>query len=193
MRRGAGRRRAGPESPFPSAIGGADKRRRAAARVDECHGRVRPRALRLRTRLEKGRLRAAERSDARGLPSLRPGQPGPCCDPVRGDVSLPAKPSILCSFGLRFTDWVRDVAAPLTFAYTGQKLVEIETGQDFACTARYDKPGALPSEHAKGDAIDLVSFVLADKRRMTVKALGPLVRSANDSLRLFHDGPGPGR
>ena len=37
-----------------------------------------------------------------------------------GDVSLPAKPSMLCSFGLKFTDWVRDVAAPLTFAYTGQ-------------------------------------------------------------------------
>jgi hypothetical protein len=75
-----------------------------------------------------------------------------------GDVSLPAKPSMLCSFGLRFTDWVRDVAAPLTFA----------------CTARYDKPG-LPSEHAKGDAIDVVSFVLADKRRVTVKDPDPLV------------------
>src|SRR5690242_14011802 len=24
-----------------------------------------------------------------------------------GDVSLPAKPSMLCSFGLKFTDWVR--------------------------------------------------------------------------------------
>jgi hypothetical protein len=38
-----------------------------------------------------------------------------------------------------------------------------------------DEIGALPSEHAKGDAIDVVSFVLADKRRVTVKALGPLV------------------
>ena len=33
-----------------------------------------------------------------------------------GDISLPAKPSMLCSFGLKFTDWVRDVAAPLTLA-----------------------------------------------------------------------------
>ena len=92
-----------------------------------------------------------------------------------GDVSLPAKPSMLCSFGLKFTDWVRDVAAPLTFAYTGQKLVEVETGPGFRCTARYDKPGAPPSEHAKGDAIDVFSLVLADKRRVTVQALGPLV------------------
>jgi len=92
-----------------------------------------------------------------------------------GDVSLPAKPSMLCSFGLKFTDWVRDVAAPLTLAYTGQKLAEIETGPGFNCAARYDKPGALPSEHAKGDAIDVVSFVLADKRRVTVKEPDPLV------------------
>ena len=92
-----------------------------------------------------------------------------------GDVNLPAKPSMLCSFGLKFTNWVRDVAAPLTLAYTGQKLAEIETGQDFACTARYDKPGALPSEHAKGDAIDVMSFALADKRRVTVKDPDPLV------------------
>jgi hypothetical protein len=89
-----------------------------------------------------------------------------------GDVSLP---SMLCSFGLKFTDWVRDVAAPLTLAYTGQKLAEIETGPGFTRTARYDKPGALPSEHAKGDAIDVVSFVLADKRRVTVKEPDPLV------------------
>ena len=37
---------------------------------------------------------------------------------------------------LKFTDWIRDVAAPLTLAYTGQKLVGIETGPGFACTAR---------------------------------------------------------
>jgi hypothetical protein len=82
-----------------------------------------------------------------------------------GDVSLPAKPSMLCSFGLKFTNWVRDVAAPLTFAYTGQKLAEIETGPGFACTARYDKSGALPSEHAKGDAIDVVSWLRRSRRR----------------------------
>ena len=64
---------------------------------------------------------------------------------------------------------------PLTLAYTGQKLAEIETGPGFACTAGYDKPRALPSEHAKGDAIDVMSFVLADRRRVTVKEPDPLV------------------
>jgi hypothetical protein len=31
-----------------------------------------------------------------------------------GEVALPAKPTMLCSFGRRFSDWVRDVAAPMT-------------------------------------------------------------------------------
>jgi hypothetical protein len=29
-----------------------------------------------------------------------------------------------------------------------------------ACRARYDKPGAFPSEHAKGNAVDIAAFVL---------------------------------
>src|SRR4029077_2191547 len=32
--------------------------------------------------------------------------------------------------------------------------------------ARYDKPGAVPSEHAKGKAVDIVAFLLADGRRI---------------------------
>ena len=92
-----------------------------------------------------------------------------------GDVSLPAKPSMLCSFGLKFTDWVRDVAAPLTLAYTGQKLAEIETGPGFACTARYDKPGRCRANTPKATRSTSCSFVLADKRRVTVKDPDPLV------------------
>ena len=57
----------------------------------------------------------------------------------------------------------------MTLAYTGQRLTQIDTGPGFACTARYDKPGVLPSEHANGDAIDIVGFVLADNRRISVK------------------------
>ena len=47
--------------------------------------------------------------------------------------------------------------------------MRIETGQGFACRARYDKPGEVPSEHAKGDALDIAAFVLADSRRIFVK------------------------
>jgi hypothetical protein len=86
-----------------------------------------------------------------------------------GDVAISGKPVMLCSFASQFGAWVSDVAAPLTLAYTGQRLAQIEAGQSFACRARYDKPGSVPSEHAKGDAIDIASFVLADNRRIGVK------------------------
>jgi hypothetical protein len=86
-----------------------------------------------------------------------------------GDVSISGKPTMLCSFVRQFSDWVRDVGAPLTLAYTGQKLERIEVGSSFRCAARYDKPGQVPSEHAKGDAIDISAFVLADNRSLHVK------------------------
>jgi hypothetical protein len=100
-----------------------------------------------------------------------------------GDVGISGKPAMLCSFGRQFSGWVRDVGAPLALAYTGQKLTQIEAGQAFACRARYDKPGAIPSEHAKGDAIDIVAFVLADNRRILVKQQETDLPVARDLLR----------
>ena len=97
-----------------------------------------------------------------------------------GDVSLSSKPIMLCSFGRQFSGWVREVAAPLTLGYTGQRLAQVETGSAFACRSRYDKPGLVPSEHAKGDAIDIGSFVLADGRRIPVKQQNSDIRLSTD-------------
>ena len=102
-----------------------------------------------------------------------------------GDVGVTGKPAMLCSFGRQFSSWVRDVGAPLTLAYTGQKLMQIEAGSAFACRARYDKPGAIPSEHAKGDAIDIASFVLADNRRISVKQRDFDTPMARDLVRVL--------
>jgi Extensin-like protein C-terminus len=86
-----------------------------------------------------------------------------------GDVAISGRPAMLCDFGRQFSTWVRDVAAPMTLAYTGKRLSQIESGSAFSCRARYDKPGAVPSEHAKGDAIDIAAFVLDGGRRLRVK------------------------
>ena len=99
-----------------------------------------------------------------------------------GDVALSGSPTMLCSFGRQLSGWVRDVAGPLTLAYTGWKLAEIEIPSAFACRARYDKPGATPSEHAKGDAVDVASFVLADHTRLRVKQEGSDVPLAGDLI-----------
>jgi hypothetical protein len=100
-----------------------------------------------------------------------------------GDVGISGKPTMLCSFVLQFSVWVRDVGAPLTLAYTGQRLAQIETGPGFACRARYDKPGEIPSEHAKGNAIDVTSFVLADSRRIPVQQQDSNIPLARDLIR----------
>ncbi len=97
-----------------------------------------------------------------------------------GDVGFEGKPTMLCSFARQFSGWVREIAAPLTLGYTGQRLMQIETGPGFVCKARYDKPGAVPSEHAKGDAIDVASFVLADKRHVAVKQQSADVPAGGD-------------
>ena len=102
-------------------------------------------------------------------------------------MAVSGKPAMLCDFGRQFSGWVRDIAAPLTLAYTGAKLTEIETVSAFACRARTDKPELVASEHAKGDAIDVASFVLADKRRIRVKEEGsdlPLARDLRHALRM---------
>ncbi len=104
-----------------------------------------------------------------------------------GTVGISGEPAMLCSFARQFSGWVRDVGTPLTLGYTGQRLARIEAGAGFACRARYDKPGEVPSEHAKGDALDITSFVLADNRRIPVKQQdsdSPLTRDLIHALRV---------
>jgi len=86
-----------------------------------------------------------------------------------GSVSMAGEPVMLCSFARTFSGWVREIAAPLALGYAGARLARIETGEAFACKARYDKPGQVPSEHAKGNAVDIAAFSLADGRRILVK------------------------
>jgi hypothetical protein len=104
-----------------------------------------------------------------------------------GQVSMPRRPMMLCSFARQFTGWVRDVGAPLAVAYTGQKLVAIETGPGLVCRNRYNNPNEKISEHAKGNAIDIASFLLADKSRIEVKELPtttPAARNLIHALRM---------
>jgi hypothetical protein len=86
-----------------------------------------------------------------------------------GTVSAPGKPTLTCPFARQFADWVRDVSAPLTLAYMGSRLTAIQTGPGLVCRTRYDKPGEKISEHAKGNAIDVMAFALENGKTLTVK------------------------
>jgi hypothetical protein len=86
-----------------------------------------------------------------------------------GTVSAPGKPTLTCLFARQFAAWVRDVGAPLTLAYMGSKLTAIQTGPGFVRRTRYDKPDEKISEHAKGNAIDVMAFALENGKTLTVK------------------------
>jgi hypothetical protein len=86
-----------------------------------------------------------------------------------GKVSLTAKPTMACVFARHFTLWIRDVGAPLALAYMGSKLTAIETGPGLVCRNRIGEPGEKLSEHAKGDAIDIMAFRFESGQRLSIK------------------------
>lgn len=67
----------------------------------------------------------------------------------------------------RLEAWLREHAIPI-IGKKGGGLVEIRVAAHYACRTRNSRPGARLSEHAKGNAIDISAFVLADGTRLTV-------------------------
>jgi hypothetical protein len=89
-----------------------------------------------------------------------------------GKVELPGHPRTLCAFGLKFGRWIGETAAPIIAAHAGAALTAIDTGPGFECRARNGENSGKLSEHARGNAVDVVSFDLADRRRITVGDTG---------------------
>jgi hypothetical protein len=85
-----------------------------------------------------------------------------------GKVELPDHPRIRCAFGVKFGRWIAEAAAPIIAAHAGASLKAIVTGPGFVCRNRNRESSGKVSEHARGNAIDVASFELADRRRLTV-------------------------
>jgi hypothetical protein len=85
-----------------------------------------------------------------------------------GRVAIGGTPVMSCGFARVFAGWVREVAAPLTSARMHSPLVAVETGSGFACRTRIGGVAGKPSEHGKGTALDIATFVLEDGRRLAV-------------------------
>lgn len=67
----------------------------------------------------------------------------------------------------RLDAWLRSHAIPI-IGNRGGGLVGIQVPAHYACRTRNSQPGARLSEHAKGNAIDISAFVLADGSRISV-------------------------
>ncbi len=87
-----------------------------------------------------------------------------------GGVELSAKPLLGCSFALQFSDFIRNLVAPLGSATMEASLVAIDSGPGYECRGRNRSADAKISAHGKGVAIDVTAFVFANGRRVTVES-----------------------
>lgn len=85
-----------------------------------------------------------------------------------GGIKLSGRTILNCTAGLALANWTSQSAAPAAERIYGSRLVRIDQFASYACRSRNSKKGARLSEHAKGSAIDLGRFVLADGNSVEV-------------------------
>ena len=83
--------------------------------------------------------------------------------PGGAHIALKPAPVLRCAFAESVAGWLRDEAAPRV-EKLGSTLRAVETYDAYECRGRNRVPGGKLSEHGKGNAVDLRSFILADGR-----------------------------
>ncbi len=85
-----------------------------------------------------------------------------------GSVSLKQEATLGCPAVAKTERWLAEVVQPAALVYLGATVTEIDSGS-YACRTRNHRRGARLSEHAFGNAVDVMSFTLADGRRVTIE------------------------
>ena len=86
-----------------------------------------------------------------------------------GTITLPANMLNKCEFALEFTRWVADVANPLARQHLGSPIAKLHSGTGFTCRRRNNLPTGKLSEHAFGNAIDIIGLTLKNGDRFSVE------------------------
>lgn len=86
-------------------------------------------------------------------------------------VSLTDRPVVSCRLALQFDAWIK-AAGPILAAGRNAPLVSMITGPGWECRTRNRQPGAPLSSHSNGLALDVNTFVFANKARLTVTGSG---------------------
>ena len=101
-------------------------------------------------------------------------EPSPGC-PITGtvkltDIGTPVTNlgALTCPLAASFAAWTRYALQPAARIAFGQPVVKVETMGTYAC--RTVAGSSRLSEHARANAVDVGGVVLADGRRITVKA-----------------------
>jgi hypothetical protein len=83
-------------------------------------------------------------------------------------VLLNAKPMLGCAFALKFSDFTKNLLAPLGAGTLDGSLAAIDTGPGYECRGRNQDPAAKLSAHGKGLALDVGAFVFSNGRKVAV-------------------------
>ena len=84
-----------------------------------------------------------------------------------GTVGLSRQATLACPIIPRIDGWLAEVVQPAASAYLGAAVVEVKSGS-YSCRPRNHRVGAKLSEHAFGNALDVMGFALEDGREVSV-------------------------
>ena len=84
-----------------------------------------------------------------------------------GSVGLKSKVTLACPIIPRIDTWLDEIVRPAAEMYFGVPLADIKAGS-YSCRPRNNQRGAKLSEHSFGNALDVMGFVLADGREISV-------------------------
>jgi hypothetical protein len=87
-------------------------------------------------------------------------------------IRLPDEPILSCKFVERFGQWLGELAGPLIAGRLNSDAKTVRTGPGYECRNRNRAENAKLSAHAKGLAIDIMSFELANGQTLTVEPSG---------------------
>lgn len=85
-------------------------------------------------------------------------------------IKLTPATKMQCDVALATARWVKDVVLPAARVYSpDHRLTSIRHASTYVCRSRNHKAGAKLSEHATGNAIDIVGFTFGDKEQLVVQ------------------------
>ena len=84
-----------------------------------------------------------------------------------GTIRMTNRVTLGCPMIPRVDAWLLDTVQPAAELYFGTTVTDVRAGT-YSCRTRNHQAGAKKSEHAFGNAIDVMSFVLSDGREITV-------------------------
>jgi hypothetical protein len=84
-----------------------------------------------------------------------------------GTVALRQQAVLACPIISTIDRWLEEVVKPASVLYFGEPVVDMRAGS-YSCRPRNNQRGAKYSEHAFGNAFDVMGFTLASGREVTV-------------------------